>query len=113
MTANNKRKRERLRYESVVTLIGPNGTASRVISRDINLRGIFVETEKKWDPGTPVEIQLHLNDEPDVQPLSIRGYVTRATPDGLGIKFSELGFDDFLTLQRFIASRRNALERQF
>ncbi|MBW1710763.1 MAG: PilZ domain-containing protein [Deltaproteobacteria bacterium] len=110
MAGNEKRRRVRIQYQADVTVIGPNGTLTNLHTRDINLRGLFIETQEKWNKGAPVDIILDLSGDSNEKPLSIKGEIARVTPDGMGIAFSALEMDDFFNLQQFVSRHRKTIE---
>ncbi len=72
--------------------------------RDLSLTGLYVAGLR-----APVGHEIHLTLAfPDEAPLSLRGRVVRCDPGtdaGVAMVFSRIGWDDMLTIARYLAPR--------
>jgi len=103
MTEKEMRARTRAQVEALVGLTGPDGILSDLPARDLSLKGLFVETDKKWGKGTELGISLSLAGSDDNLDLKMKGRVARLEEDGLAVDFFEIDLDSFTHLKNIIA----------
>ncbi|MBW2622478.1 MAG: PilZ domain-containing protein [Deltaproteobacteria bacterium] len=103
MTLSENRRRTRVRFNTLATLIGPEGTLTRLVTSDISLNSLHVESEVIWDPGTRMEILLHLTGASSNLSLRMEGRVIRAEQEGMAIEFSKIDIDSFFHLRNIIS----------
>lgn len=85
-------------------LIRDMNAAFKLVSRDLSMGGIFLETNKRVPAGTRVE--LVLTHPITKKELSIDSKVARTAADGLGIEFMDLTDDMRRNLVRFALTGR-------
>lgn len=103
MTGQDKRRRTRVSFQTLVTLIGPDQTLAGLATRDINLKGLFAVTPASWPEGSPVAIRLHLAGLEESSEPRLAGRVARVGRDGLAVEFTELDPDGFTHLRKIVS----------
>ena len=100
--SENQRKRTRVHFKTTVNLTAPGIDLSGLDSRDLSLKGIFVETDQKLAVGTDVKVTLELSGTSSQVTLKMEGRVARQSPDGLGLDFTEVDLDSFHHLRNIV-----------
>ena len=98
----NQRKRTRVQFTTSVNLIGPERSFTDLSSRDISLKGLFVESKEQFPLDTPVDIDLTLTGSTSALSIKMKGRVARLEEEGMGIEFSEIDMDSFFHLRNIL-----------
>ena len=97
------RRRSRVPFQVLVTLVGSDQILTDLHLRDISLKGLFACTLVSWPEGTPVTICFHLPGLEEALQPRLRGRVVRSDHDGLGIEFTEMDPDSFMHLHKIVS----------
>jgi tRNA 2-thiocytidine biosynthesis protein TtcA len=100
--SENQRKRTRVQFKTTVNLTAPGIDLRGLDSRDLSLKGIFVETDHKVDVGADVDVTLELSGTSSLMTLEMKGRVARQDHDGLGLDFIEVDLDSFHHLRNIV-----------
>jgi hypothetical protein len=103
MPSQDKRRRTRVSFQTLVTLVGPDQTLPGLATRDISLKGLFAITPASWPEGSPVAIRLLLAGLEEASQPRLAGRVARVGRDGLAIEFTELDPDGFTHLHKIVS----------
>ncbi|MBF0397491.1 MAG: PilZ domain-containing protein [Desulfobacterales bacterium] len=83
-----KRQRQRIDFVTKVTLNFPtNGEMLNALMKNISMKGIFVETDKKIPIDTPCIAEIIITAPNSKLIMQIEGFVSRHDSEGLGIQF--------------------------
>ena len=98
-----RRGKTRVHFKTQVTLKADESKiVSEANSKDISIKGMFVNTEKKMPVGTPCDIEILLTGTSTRLALSIKGIVTRQDATGLGVSFDSMDIDSHFHLKNII-----------
>lgn len=86
-------------------------------TKNIGLGGVFLATQRLRAIGERVALKFTLPgvDDPIAVESEVRWVRPPGSPErpaGMGLRFVNLGFEDSMTLQRFLADRERAPERR-
>lgn len=111
-----KRKKTRVDFKTLVILkTDESEIEAEANSKDISIKGIFVNTEKKIPVGTPCDIEILLTGTSTRLALSIKGIITRQDASGLGIAFDSMDIDSHFHLRNIVmynASDSDDMEKE-
>ena len=71
-------------------------------SKDLSLKGIFVNTQEHFELQTKCDIRIHLTGSIDKIELQISGRVARIGKAGLGIVFDSMDIDSYSHLKNIV-----------
>ena len=97
-----QRKRTRVNFTTEVTLNFDNKEYSGLRSRDLSLKGLFVETGLSFPEGALVDVILSLSGSSSKVELKIKARVARVGSDGIGLDFTEIDLDSFFHLRNIV-----------
>lgn len=97
-----QRKRTRVAFRALVTLTVADRTMENLSSRDLSLKGLYVETEDTLPIGTEVKIHLQLTGGTSELFINMQGVVARVDKLGMGIDFQEVDLESFFHLRNII-----------
>jgi hypothetical protein len=98
-----ERRRSRVPFHTVVSLAFPDGeTFNHCETRDLGLRGIFVEGVKGREAGETCRVELCLTGTSSRMCLAMEGTVTRCQEEGIAIRFTAMDPDSFFHLRNII-----------
>ena len=98
-----KRRNSRVPFHAVVSLAFPDGeTFDRCETRDLGLRGVFVEGLRDREDGEACRVELCLTGTSSRTCLAIEGTVIRRQEEGIAIRFTATDPDSFFHLQNII-----------
>lgn len=97
-----QRRRTRVNFETKVKLVAGQQTFTQLASKDLSMKGIFVETNAQLPLGTAVDITIELLGTTSNVALWMKGRVARSTPEGLGLDFTEVDLDSFFHLRNIV-----------
>jgi len=81
---------------------------TEMLMTNMSLGGAFIRTENPAQPGTPVTLQVYLNE--DGTPLSVVGEVVwwrmpgHGEPPGMGVRFKQVDKNDLELIKAYLAS---------
>lgn len=96
------RRRKRVQYKTAVTLFTPDKKLENLSSRDLSLKGVYVETKDSLPIGTEVQIVVDLAGSTSLLSLRMVGQVARLDDEGMGLDFSEVDLDSFFHLRNIV-----------
>ena len=97
-----QRKRTRVNFKSVVNLKSGDNELNGLATRDLSLKGLYVETDQLLDMDAPVAITLELSGSSSSIQLSMKGIVARVDKAGMAIDFTEVDLDSFYHLRNIV-----------
>lgn len=110
----NKRNFTRVSIELEADVRPRQGDPISARAANLSLKGVFVLTDLKYDPGTTVELTLYLGGRAEGIAVEIQGKVARATADGMGIQFTRIegveSFEHLRNLVRYNATTNDSAE---
>ena len=71
-------------------------------TRNISMKGIFVETDAQLEVGTECEIHMFLEGKSIPVDIMVKGRVQRVTDEGMGCMFTEVGLDAYEHIHNLI-----------
>ncbi len=71
-------------------------------SRDLSLKGIFVNTDDSFELQTKCEVRICLTGTVDKIELQIKGRVIRVSKNGMGIVFDSMDVDSYSHLKKIV-----------
>ncbi|PIQ99112.1 MAG: hypothetical protein COV66_14615 [Nitrospinae bacterium CG11_big_fil_rev_8_21_14_0_20_45_15] len=90
-----------------VHLSSDKGIVKTLKTKDLSLKGVFVEADEQWPESTECDVSLTLQAaEPVV--MEFKGKVERSLKTGMGIEFLEMGLESYEHLQQLL--RYNSTE---
>ncbi|MFH1091513.1 MAG: PilZ domain-containing protein [Pseudomonadota bacterium] len=99
---DDNRKRKRVNFRTRVHLKDGDRQMTGLPSRDLSLKGLYIETGENLALDTEVEIYLELSGaSPDLE-LHMKGRVVRQDPGGLAVDFVEVDLDSFSHLRNIV-----------
>ena len=98
----NSRLRTRVNFKTRVTLEAGDHRLEDLDSRDLSLKGVYVETDHKLEQDARVDVTLDLAGASSELKLHMKGRVARVDAKGLGISFEEIDLDSFAHLRNII-----------
>lgn len=99
----NRRKKTRVNFETQVTVKTKDAEVlSRTHSKNISLRGVYLETDCALPLGTPCEVAILLSGTSTLLSIRVRGKVARTDAAGLGIVFESIDPDSYFHLKNLL-----------
>jgi hypothetical protein len=98
----NLRKRTRVNFKTTVHLQHRGREIRDLASRDLSLKGLYLETDQSLPLDSPVDITLELTGVASDLRLRMKGVVARVDKGGMGIDFTEVDLDSFYHLRNII-----------
>ena len=71
-------------------------------SKDLSLKGIFVQTETIFPARTPCQVKIYLTGGIDKIELSINATVVRNTDNGMGVEYDSMDVDTYSHLKNIV-----------
>jgi hypothetical protein len=75
-------------------------------SEDLSRKGIFVNTDKRFAPGTLCSVKIYLTGGIEKIELLIEGTIIRETDTGIGIVFNSMDVDTYSHLKNIVYYNR-------
>ena len=98
-----KRNHERVPFTARVTVFsGGQRIVTDADTRDISLKGIFVQTSHRPGIGTHCGLELQLSGASSQLTLNIDGTVVREDDVGIGIVFNTIDLDSYYHLKNIL-----------
>ncbi len=70
-------------------------------TRDLSLKGVFIDTPEPFDVGTVIPLLIELTDQEQIE---LRAEVVRKTETGMGLRFAEMSPAASRSLRRWVVS---------
>ena len=110
--SDNRRKFDRVDFSTPIKIIlnidGKDINLSGS-SKDLSLKGIYIDTTRRFEPGTPCLISIHLSGSTENIELKIQASITRQTDKGMGIAFDSMDVDTYAHLKNIV--KYNSMEK--
>ena len=104
MTGRERRRFKRVKFRVKASVRGRDFQATNLRTRDISVKGAFIECEKKPPLGALCELKLHLMEADNVvEEVTLKAEVVRKAEDGFAVEFKEIPLQDFIILKRIVA----------
>lgn len=71
-------------------------------SRDLSLRGIFINIDEKISVGTPCKVEVALSGTAEPLVLQMDGRIVRNDASGIGITFDSMDLDSYTHLKNIV-----------
>lgn len=98
----NKRKFTRVDLQAKVAVYS-NGARIEGESRNVSLRGMYLQNFLEIPLGEEVEVEISMPDVPDGKTLKTKATAVRYQDGGTGFQFGAMDFDAFFALQEIVA----------
>jgi len=108
MTASNndnRRKFDRVEFSTPINIIlDIDGKAVELSgsSKDLSMKGIYIDTARRFKPGTPCSVKIHLTGSSEKIELIMQASITRQTGEGMGICFESMDVDTYAHLKNIV-----------
>jgi hypothetical protein len=102
MSPFEKRRFTRVLFRTEVKVTAGDLVETSTQLRDISLGGAFVEGLSSLTEGEPCVLNIDLIGPASLLRVEVEGFVTRAEPGGIGIKFTRIDVDSLLHLHHLI-----------
>lgn len=100
---SNRRKVTRVPFDSLVSIRTENGEIEATVnSRDISIKGIFVQTRQPFSVGDSCTISIVLGGSTSRESIKAEGKVVRREESGVGIFFESVDLDSFMHLKKLV-----------
>ena len=102
---DNRRKFDRVAFSTPIRIIlDIDGKAVELSgsSKDLSLKGIYIDTARRFKPGTPCSVNIHLTGSSEKIELIIQASITRQTGKGMGISFDSMDVDTYAHLKNIV-----------
>ncbi len=100
---------ERRRFKRVKLVVKARVRTKDVVldnlyTRDLSVKGAFLESEKKPPLGSTCELELFLMEADRVlEEVKLRAEVVRREDRGFAVEFKEIPLEDFIVLKRIVS----------
>lgn len=102
---DNKEKRKHTRVEfstRIVLMASDTEIEATGSSKDLSLKGVFVNTDKKLDVGTECNVKIFLSGGIGDIELAMTAKVARVVDAGLGLAFEAMDVDSYTHLKNIV-----------
>ena len=102
---DNRRKFDRVEFATPIRIIlDIDGKAVELSgsSKDLSMKGIYIDTDRRFKPGTPCSVKIHLTGSSEKIELIIQASITRQTGKGMGICFDSMDVDTYAHLKNIV-----------
>lgn len=86
----------------ILVTVTPGGKSYQCSSRDISLRGIFLNTDDNLEPDTKCDIEVRLKGGGEDLRLFLTGHVVRKEEDGYAVYFDSVDLDSYTHLKNIV-----------
>jgi len=97
-----KRENTRVAFQATISVVFADKSYDHCETRDLSLRGVFVEGVRGRRKGDQCRLSLHLSGTSSDLALQMAGEVVRVEEDGVGLHFSEIDLDSFYHLKNIV-----------
>ncbi|WP_022664730.1 PilZ domain-containing protein [Desulfospira joergensenii] len=106
MTASDeKRRHPRVGFSTrILVVLSEEGRQVELegSSKDLSLRGVFVNTDRQFDKGTPCSVKIYLSGGIEEVELLLEGTLVRQTEKGIGVVFDSMDVDTYAHLKNIV-----------
>ena len=100
---NNRRSKIRVDFQTrIVVDVTEPPVQMDGDSRNLSLKGIFVNTKEDISPGARCRVQIFLSGRTEPTPLCMEGTVVRKDPSGVAITFDSMDLDSYTDLKNIV-----------
>ena len=104
--SDEKRRHPRVGFSTRI-LVVPNTDGQQQVelegsSKDLSMRGVFVNTDRQFPKGTPCSVKVYLDSGLEEVELLIEGTVVRQTDKGFGVGFDSMDVDTYSHLKNIM-----------
>ncbi|GAB6144801.1 hypothetical protein JCM12294_22390 [Desulfocicer niacini] len=103
--SDNRRKFDRVEFSTPIRIIVDIDGKAVVLSgnsKDLSLKGIYVDTNQRFDPGTRCSVKIHLTGSNEKIELKMQASISRQTDKGMGIIFDSMDVDTYAHLKNIV-----------
>ena len=72
-------------------------------AKDLSTTGVFVRTRRQRPIGATIDIEFPIDDPTESRRVKVKAEITRVTPEGLAVRFSQLDPDSALLLNLLLS----------
>ncbi len=76
-------------------------------SKDLSLKGVFVNTDKEFSLGTQCSVEVYLTGSIEEIKLLMQGTIVRKTEKGIGVDFNSMDVDTYSHLKNIVRYNRS------
>ncbi len=101
-----KRKHSRVAFATPILIqIEANGEKIdfKGNSRDLSLKGVFIDTQKIFAVGTKCSIKVYITGTIDKLALLMDGSIVRSNESGMGIEFASMNVDTYSHIKNIVS----------
>lgn len=102
MDIGNRRRNSRIPFRATVSLDFPGKSYKEIETRDLSLKGVFVQGITGHEIGDQCDVALHLIGASSELALKMKGEVVRTETDGVALHFYETDLDSFYHLKNIL-----------
>ncbi len=102
---DNRRKFDRVEFATPIRIIlDIDGKAVELSgsSKDLSMKGIYIDTAQRFKPGTSCSVKIHLTGSSEKIELIMQASITRQTGEGMGICFDSMEMDTYAHLKNIV-----------
>ncbi len=98
-----RRRFKRVHFEVTAEIVGESFKVSGVKTRDLSVKGAFIESDKRPSLGSTCLIKLLLTQGGNVvDEVSVKAEVVRKDEGGFAVEFKEIPLGDYIKLKRIV-----------
>ncbi len=104
-TEQNKEKRRHIRVDFKTRIVIDTGTTeieTKGNSKDLSLKGVFINTDEKLPVGTRCNVSIFLSGGIDDIELKMKAEIVRVDEHGLGIAFGSMDLESYTYLKNIM-----------
>ena len=101
----NRRKHDRVEFSAPIKIvldIDGKKTELSGNSKDLSTKGIYINTDQPFEPGTSCSIKIHLTGGTEKIELPIQASITRQTDKGMAIVFNSMDVGTYVHLKNIV-----------
>ena len=102
---DNQERRRHIRVDfstRIVLMAGDTEIEARGSSKDLSLKGVFVNTDKKVEAGSECNVKIFLSGGIGEIELAMKARVARVIDTGLGLSFESMDVDSYTHLKNIV-----------
>ena len=103
--SDNRRKFDRVEFSTPIRIrLDIDGKTVELSgnSKDLSLKGIYIDTTRRFKAGTPCAVQINLSGSIEKIELKMQASITRQTDKGMGIIFDSMDVDTYAHLKNIV-----------
>jgi len=102
---DNRRKFDRVEFSTPIRImldIDGKSVELSGSSKDLSMKGIYIDTDRRFKPDTPCSVKIHLTGSSEEIELIMQASITRQTDKGMGISFDSMDVDTYAHLKNIV-----------